>query len=65
MSDYSTKKISKTLVSEITKALSGIDSYGSIEIYVQNGEVTQISVRNIKKTAPTNGKSQNHLTVVK
>ena len=50
MSLYSTKKISKTLVVEITDALKSVKSYGSVEIYIQNGAVSQISVRNIKKT---------------
>lgn len=48
--DYSTKKISKTLVLEIKEALGSVSSYGSVEIYIQNGVVTQITVRNIKKT---------------
>ncbi len=46
---YSTKKISQSLLDEIKEALKSVD-YGSIEIYVQNGNVTQISVRNIRKT---------------
>jgi hypothetical protein len=49
--EYSTKKISKTLVSELKNALKSVNSYGSVEIYVQNGVVTQITVRNIKKTS--------------
>lgn len=48
--DYSTKTISKILISEIIHALSTIQSYGSVEIYVQDNTVTQITVRNIKKT---------------
>lgn len=44
-------KISKDLILEIKKALRSVPSYGSIEIYVQDGNVTQITVRNIKKTA--------------
>lgn len=48
--DYSTKKISKSLVKEIKSALKGVNNYGSIEIYVQKGVVTQITIRNIKKT---------------
>lgn len=47
---YSTKKISKTLILEIKEALGSVKSYGSIEIYVQDGIVTQITIRNIKKT---------------
>lgn len=35
---------------ELSDALKSIDSYGSVEIYVQNSMVTQITTRNIKKT---------------
>ncbi len=49
-SDYSTKRISEALVFEIKKSLKSVKSYGSVEIYIQNGNVTQITVRNIKKT---------------
>ncbi len=48
--EYSTQKISERLVVEIKNALQSVSSYGSIEIYIQNGIVTQITVRNIKKT---------------
>ncbi len=41
---------SKVLLLEIKKALEGID-YGSLEVIVQNGVVTQITVRNITKTS--------------
>ena len=51
MSDYSTKHVSDDLVSEIIRALKTVNTYGSIEIYVQNSVVTQITVRNIKKTS--------------
>ncbi len=49
-SNYSTQKISENLVDEIKTALQSVKSYGSIEIYIQNGIVTQITIRNIKKT---------------
>ncbi|MCH7641574.1 DUF2292 domain-containing protein [Patescibacteria group bacterium] len=48
--DFSTREISETLIFEIKDALKSVTSYGSIEIYIQNGVVTQITVRNIKKT---------------
>lgn len=48
-SDYSTQKISDELLREITESLLNLD-YGSIEIYVNGGEVTQITKRLIKKT---------------
>jgi len=57
--DYSTKKISKILINDISKSLKSINTHGSVEIYVQEGMVTQISVRNIKKTH-TNGVSQEY-----
>ena len=46
----STQKITPQLLSEIEAALHLVRNYGSIEIYVQNSIVTQITVRNIKKT---------------
>lgn len=53
---YSTNKISPTLAAEIESALKSVDSHGSIEIYVQKRVVTQITVRNIKKTSQRNGR---------
>lgn len=47
---YSTRKISKTLIMEIKEALVNVRTYGSVEIYVQDGIVTQITIRNIRKT---------------
>lgn len=49
MSDYSTGKISEKLLLEVKEALAGLN-YGSVEIYVTDGEVTQITKRLIKKT---------------
>ena len=46
---YSTNNISPNLLKEIESSLNGLD-YGSVEIYVVNGEVTQITKRHIKKT---------------
>ena len=50
MIDYSTKKISRPLLNELAKAIKSIDTYGSVEIYIQNSIITQITVRNIRKT---------------
>ena len=50
ITDYSTKRISPRLLLEIKEALKSIKSYGSVELYVQRNIVTQITVRNIKKT---------------
>ncbi len=53
MDQYSTDTISQTLLTEITNALKNVSPYGSVEIYVQDSVVTQITVRNIKKTTQT------------
>lgn len=47
---YSTKRISPKLIDEIGSALKSVDAYGSVEIYIQNSEVTQITTRSIRKT---------------
>ncbi|MCX7928211.1 MAG: DUF2292 domain-containing protein [Patescibacteria group bacterium] len=44
------ESISKVLLDEIILALKTVKSYGSVEIYIQKGVVTQITVRKIKKT---------------
>ena len=49
MADQRRKNTSK-LFEEINKHLQAI-SYGSIEIYIQDNKVTQITVRKIKKTS--------------
>lgn len=49
-SDNNTKKIIQNgLFEEIEDALKGLDGWGSVEIIVQNNQVTQISGRRIKK----------------
>jgi len=50
MDKYSTKIISDTLVTEIKKAIKSVENFGSVEIYIQKGLVSQITVRNIRKT---------------
>lgn len=52
MNDYSTKKVNTLLLEEITEALANIRGWGSVEIYVQDYKVVQITERNIKKTQP-------------
>ncbi|MDP3941149.1 MAG: DUF2292 domain-containing protein [bacterium] len=49
--DYSTTKIQDDLVDEIKEALKNIRGWGSVEIYVQDYKVVQITERNIKKTS--------------
>lgn len=48
--DYTTGSLSPKLLEEIKIALKSVKTYGSIEIYIQKGMVTQITIRNIKKT---------------
>jgi len=48
--DFSTKQPSDTLMIEILEALKNIKGWGSVEIYVQDHKVTQITERKIKKT---------------
>jgi hypothetical protein len=50
MTDHSIRRISKELIEEIKQALKSVERYGSVEIYVQDEKVTQVTVRNIKKT---------------
>lgn len=57
MDQYSTNTISETLLEEIKLALRNVSPYGSVEIYVQDNTVTQITVRNIKKTMASKPKS--------
>ncbi len=42
----------QSIIDEIAKALDNIN-FGSVEVIVQNGQVTQISTRIIKKTKVT------------
>lgn len=48
--EYSTKKISDVLIKDIANAIKSVSEYGSVELYVQGGVVTQITTRTIKKT---------------
>lgn len=58
----------ESLTEELAKALSSI-SYGSIELIVQDNVVTQITIRNIKKTSvnmvakPQQAKSRSNIMV--
>jgi hypothetical protein len=47
---YSTKRLTQQCLKDIAMAIKSIDTHGSVEIYVQDATVTQITVRNIKKT---------------
>lgn len=46
----SPKKFTDGLLFDIYQALKELGGWGSVEIYVQNGKVTQITKRAIKKT---------------
>lgn len=48
--DRSKNKSSTKLLHEIEQALKNV-SYGSVELYIQDKIVTQITVRSIKKTS--------------
>ena len=50
MSKFASNKSKANLFQEIDNALSSVD-FGSVDIIVQGGKVTQISVRSIKKTS--------------
>lgn len=45
-----TVKIPQRLLTEIAKALAHIQGWGSVEIFIQDYKITQITERNIKKT---------------
>jgi hypothetical protein len=48
--DKSIKKLNGQLLKEIKQVLKTIKGWGSIEIFIQDNKVTQITSRNIKKT---------------
>lgn len=56
-----TNQIPNHLLSEITEALESV-KYGSIEIFVQNKVITQITVRNIHKTSVEMEREESHVT---
>lgn len=56
MSLYSTKKLTEIALEEIEEALHELQ-FGSVEIFVQDGLVTQITKRIIKKLPPKSKKS--------
>jgi len=50
MAKKSPMSISGKLLADIAQSLKELGGWGSIEIYVQNNKVTQITKREIKKT---------------
>lgn len=55
--DFSTEKITPQLISQIIDALKN-KAYGSVEIYIQNYTVVQITERTITKVSRLNGQVQ-------
>jgi len=43
-------KVRQSLLDEIVEALKGLGGWGSVEIFVQDSKVTQITGRKIRKT---------------
>lgn len=52
--ENSSKKINIKLTQEIIDALNNIRGWGSVEIFMQDYKVVQITERNIKKTKGIN-----------
>lgn len=46
---YSTKDISEKLKEEVLSSIQSVRGWGSVEIFIQDFEVTQITEKNIKK----------------
>lgn len=46
----SSPEINKRLLEDLSQALNDLGGWGSVEMFVQNGKVTQITKRAIKKT---------------
>jgi len=47
--NYSTKDISEKLKDEVISSLQSVKGWGSVEIFIQDFKVTQITEKNIKK----------------
>jgi len=53
-----TLSVSAQLIRELVQSINQVDGFGSVEVYIQDHMVTQITVRSIKKTTAkisTNG----------
>lgn len=50
MAKKSQVEVNNYLIEELIQALKELGGWGSVEVYVQNGKVTQITKRAIKKT---------------
>jgi len=58
--EYSANKISQKLICEVKEAILSVKDYGSVEIYIQNSEITQITVRRIRKTNGNNNEKRGY-----
>ena len=50
LANNSQQKVNQDIIDEIRRALESVKSFGSVEIYIQDNIVTQITTRTIKKT---------------
>lgn len=48
---YSTQNVKPYLLEELKRKLESIPGWGSLEVFVQDWKVTQISTKNIVKTS--------------
>lgn len=56
------KKINNVFMKDVTSALTSLNGWGSVELFVQNGKITQITSRKITKTEhPVDGLSHQQL----
>ena len=46
---YSTKSITSHLLTELQDSIKSVQGWGSVEIFIQDYNVTQITEKNIKK----------------
>lgn len=63
MAKNNNETITTQLIEEIKEALSTV-KFGSIEIFIQNKIVTQITVRNIRKTSVGLAEEQGKETIM-
>lgn len=49
VNQYSTKDISERLKEEVLSSIQSVRGWGSVEIFIQDFRVTQITEKNIKK----------------
>ncbi len=50
---YSTKNLSEKLKEEVLSSVQNVRGWGSVEIFIQDFKVTQITEKNIKKPNST------------